>query len=98
MTFRRAASCFPPREPAGCARSPIMTDGETPLLNLEREMQYLGFALFVVAAAAGAWFLGHAMTSAGRNQGSTHGGGIDEETGGASDYHFLSGTADGGDA
>jgi hypothetical protein len=64
----------------------------------EREMQYLGFALFVVAAAAGAWFLGRAMTSAGRNQGSTYGGGIDEETAGASDYHFLSGTADGGDA
>ena len=59
-------------------------------------MQYLWFALFVVAAAVGAWFLGRAMTSAGRNQGSTHGGGIDEETTGASDYHFMGGTADGG--
>ena len=61
-------------------------------------MPYLGFALLVVAAAAGAWFLGCAMTSAGRNEGSAHGGGIDEETAGASDYSFLSDAADGGDA
>jgi hypothetical protein len=61
-------------------------------------MQYLWFALFAVAAAAGAWFLGRMMTSAERNTGSTHGGGIDGDTSGASDYHFLSGTTDGGDA
>ena len=46
----------------------------------ELEMQFLWFALFVAAAAVGAWFLGRAMTSAGRNEGSKHGGGIDEAT------------------
>ena len=46
----------------------------------ELEMQFLWFALFVAAAAAGAWFLGRAMTSTGRNEGSKHGGGIDEAT------------------
>jgi hypothetical protein len=61
-----------------------------------RFAQYLWFALFVVAAAVGAWLLGRAMTSAGRNQGSTHGGGIDGETTGATDYHFMGGTGDGG--
>jgi hypothetical protein len=63
----------------------------------ELEMQFLWFVLFVAASAVAAWFLGRAMTSAGRNQGSTHGGGIDEETTGATSYHFLGGTADGGD-
>jgi hypothetical protein len=44
----------------------------------ELKMQFLWFALFVAVAAAGAWFLGRTMTSAGRNEGSKHGGGIDE--------------------
>lgn len=47
-------------------------------------MQFLWFALFVAAAAMGAWFLGRAMTSARRNEGSIHGGGIDDFFGGRS--------------
>jgi hypothetical protein len=53
----------------------------------EPEMQYAWFALFAVAAAVGAWFLGRATTSTGRNKEPTHGGGIDDARTEASDYH-----------
>jgi hypothetical protein len=41
-------------------------------------MQYAGLGLFALALVGLAWWVSRLMTSGGRNDGATHGGGLDD--------------------
>jgi hypothetical protein len=44
-------------------------------------MQYLGFGIFAVIFIGAVWMLDRSMTSNDRNEGSKHGGGLDDMRG-----------------
>ena len=54
-------------------------------------MQILWLAPLAVVLIVGAWLLGRAMTSSGRNESWKHGGGPEGDVTGAADYHNLGG-------
>jgi hypothetical protein len=52
-------------------------------------MQYAGFGLFALALVGLAWWVSRLMTSSKRNDGATHGGGLDDMNRDAGDQRQL---------